>query len=139
MMTFRVLIFLVAGLLAPVAAAAAERIDAAYELTWSGFEIGRFETWLTAGGPDYRLAYAARTTGLLGWLFPFTSAGASKGSLANAGPEPVLSARSSGSTWRRRSTRSAIRSPRFCRKRPTPLRSRSERPGPPRPGPGWRG
>jgi hypothetical protein len=89
MMTFRVLIFLVAGLLAPVAAAAAERIDAAYELTWSGFEIGRFETWLTAGGPDYRLAYAARTTGLLGWLFPFTSAGASKGSLANAGPEPV--------------------------------------------------
>jgi hypothetical protein len=89
MMTFRAVLFLVPGLLAPVAAVPAERIDAAYELTWSGIEIGRFETWLTADESNYRLAYAARTTGLLGWLFPFTSAGASKGSLANPGPVPA--------------------------------------------------
>jgi hypothetical protein len=89
MMTFRAVIFLVPGLLAPVAAVPAERIDAAYELTWSGIEIGRFETWLTADESNYRLAYAARTTGFLGWLFPFTSAGASNGSLANPGPVPA--------------------------------------------------
>ena len=56
MMTFRAVIFLVPGLLAPVIAVAAERIDAAYELTWSGIEIGRFETWLTADESNYRLA-----------------------------------------------------------------------------------
>lgn len=89
MMTFRAVIFLVPGLLAPVIAVAAERIDAAYELTWSGIEIGRFETWLTADESNYRLAYAARTTGFLGWLFPFTSAGTSEGRLADPGPVPV--------------------------------------------------
>ena len=60
MMNLRAAIFLVPGLLAPVAAVPAERIDAAYELTWGGIEIGSFETRLTADGSSYRLAYAAR-------------------------------------------------------------------------------
>lgn len=85
----RAVAFLVAGLLAPVAAVAAERIDAVYELTWSGIEIGRFETRLTMDEANYRLAYAARTTGFLGWLFPFASTGASEGSIADPGPAPV--------------------------------------------------
>jgi hypothetical protein len=102
MMTFRAAIFLVPGLLAPAAAVPAERIDAAYELTWNGIEVGRFETWLTADESNYRLAYAARTTGFLGWLFPFTSTGASQGSVA--GPIPVRyfvesRSRDGTSTW----------------------------------------
>jgi hypothetical protein len=104
MMTFRTVILLVPGLLAPVVAVPAERVDAAYELSWSGIEIGRFETRLTADESSYRLAYAARTTGFLAWLFPFTSAGASEGFIADPGPVParyvVESQRRDGtSTW----------------------------------------
>ena len=83
------MIFLVPGLLAPVVATPAERIDAAYELTWSGLEIGQFETRLRADGASYRLAYAARTTGFLGWLYPFSSTGASEGMIADPGPIPA--------------------------------------------------
>jgi hypothetical protein len=95
---------LLAGLLAPMAAVPAERLDAAYELTWGGLEIGRFETRLTADESSYRLAYAARTTGFLGWLFPFASTGASEGSIADPRPIParyvVESRRRDGtSTW----------------------------------------
>ena len=89
MMTPRAVILLVPGLLAPVAAIPAERIDATYELTWSGIEIGRFETRLTVDESNYRLAYAARTTGFLRWLFPFTSTGASEGGIADPGPVPA--------------------------------------------------
>jgi hypothetical protein len=85
----RALICLVSGLLAPVVALSSERIDAAYELTWSGLEIGRFETRLTADGATYRVAYAARTTGFLGWLFPFSSTGSSEGAMADPGPMPA--------------------------------------------------
>ena len=104
MMTLRAAVLLVACLLAPVAAGAAERIDAAYELTWGGLEIGRFEARLTVDEASYRLAYAARTTGFLGWLFPFASTGASEGSIAGPGPAParfvVESRRRDGtSTW----------------------------------------
>jgi hypothetical protein len=89
MMTLRAAIFLVSGLLAPVGAVAAEPVDAAYELTWGGIEVGRFDTRLTVDGSSYRLAYAARTTGFLGWLYPFTSTGASEGSIADPGPVPA--------------------------------------------------
>ena len=89
MTTCRALICLIPCLLAPVAALPSERIEAAYELTWSGLEIGRFETRLTADGATYRLAYAARTTGFLGWLFPFTSIGSSEGVIADPGPVPA--------------------------------------------------
>ena len=89
MMTLRAAIFLVPGLLAPVSAVAAEPVDAAYELTWGGIEVGRFDTRLTMDGESYRLAYTARTTGFLGWLYPFTSTGASEGSIADPGPVPA--------------------------------------------------
>jgi Protein of unknown function (DUF3108) len=104
MMILRVLTFLAAGLLAPGTAVPAERIAALYELTWSSIEVGRFETRLTADASSYRLAYAAKTTGFLGWLYPFASAGASEGRIAAAGPLPahymVESRRRDGtSTW----------------------------------------
>lgn len=89
MTTCRALLWLVLGLLAPATAASTERIDAAYALTWSGLEIGRFETRLTTDGAAYRFAYAARTTGLLAWLYPFTSTGSSEGVLAEPGPVPA--------------------------------------------------
>jgi hypothetical protein len=89
MMSLRAAIFLVPGLLAPVSAVAADAVATAYELTWGGIEVGRFDTRLTVDGASYRLAYAARTTGFLGWLYPFSSSGASEGSLADPGPVPA--------------------------------------------------
>jgi hypothetical protein len=102
--TLRALVVLIGGLLAPIAGGAAERIDATYELTWSGIEIGRFEIRLTADEAAYRLAYTARTTGFVAWLFPFTSAGASEGTIASPGPMPARyigqsSRRDGTSTW----------------------------------------
>lgn len=104
MTILRPLILLTATLLAPVATAATERVAALYELTWMGVEVGRFEAWLTADDSRYRLAYAASTTGFLGWLYPFASAGASEGQIADPGPVPALyvveSRRRDGtSTW----------------------------------------
>jgi hypothetical protein len=88
-MPLRALILLAVGLIAPLPAAAAERLDAFYELTWSGLEVGRFEARLAADEASYRLAYSARTTGFLSWLYPFASAGASEGSIADPGPLPA--------------------------------------------------
>jgi len=67
---------------------ASERVEASYALHWGGFEVARFDVSLTADPTDYRIAYAARTTGLVGTLFPFTSAGASEGRMADPGPVP---------------------------------------------------
>lgn len=68
---------------------ASERVDASYALRWSGIEVARFDVLLTANAVDYRIGYAARTTGLVGTLFPFTSEGASEGQMADPGPVPV--------------------------------------------------
>jgi hypothetical protein len=75
-------------LLAPRAGLAQERLEAAYELSWSGLEIARFEVTLAADEAAYRVAYAARTTGFIAWLFPFTSTGASEGGMAGVVPVP---------------------------------------------------
>jgi hypothetical protein len=100
----RALAALASCLLAPSAALAAERVDAAYALSWRGLEIGRFEITLRVDEAAYRLAYTARTTGFVGWLFPFTSIGASEGDMAAPGPVPARyageSSRRDGiSTW----------------------------------------
>ena len=67
---------------------ASEQVDASYALRWSGLEVARFDVSLTANAVDYRIGYAARTTGVVGALFPFTSAGASEGQMADPGPVP---------------------------------------------------
>ncbi|HEX6144867.1 MAG TPA: DUF3108 domain-containing protein [Geminicoccaceae bacterium] len=92
------------ALLGPTGATAAERLEATYELLWGGLEIGRFETRLRADEATYRLAYGARTTSFLAWLFPFTALGASEGVIGDPGPVPTRyrgeSRRRAGrSTW----------------------------------------
>jgi Protein of unknown function (DUF3108) len=91
-------------LLAPGTGLAKERLEAAYELRWRGLEIARFEVTLAADEAAYRVAYAARTTGFIAWLFPFTSAGASVGDMAGPGLRPERYAgrsirRDGTSTW----------------------------------------
>lgn len=81
------LMIVVTGLMGS-AGRASERVDATYALWWGGLEIAQFEIALTADAADYRIAYAARTTGLVGVLFPFDSAGASEGQMADPGPMP---------------------------------------------------
>lgn len=59
--------------------ALAERLFAGYEIEWQGLPIGVFETELATEAEGYRVLYEARTTGILGWLFPFVSRGSSEG------------------------------------------------------------
>jgi hypothetical protein len=68
-----------AGLLSAAPQARAEPLAAAYEITWNGMTIGAFATELVTGPERYRFTYKARTTGWLGWLFPFSSEGWSEG------------------------------------------------------------
>jgi hypothetical protein len=64
------------------APARAERLFAAYEIEWQGLPIGAFETELLTEAESYQVTYRARTTGFLGWLWPFSSEGSSAGTLA---------------------------------------------------------
>ena len=59
--------------------ALAERLFAGYAIEWQGLPIGVFETELVTDDDSYRVSYEARTTGILGWLFPFVSQGSSEG------------------------------------------------------------
>ena len=68
--------------------AQAERLLAAYEIEWQGLPIGAFETEVWNGEGSYRITYRARSTGFLGWLWPFSSQGSSQGSLAAMRPAP---------------------------------------------------
>jgi len=64
------------------------RLFAGYEIEWQGLPIGAFETQLRNGEETYRVTYRARTTGFLGWVWPFSSEGSSEGSLAAMRPMP---------------------------------------------------
>jgi Protein of unknown function (DUF3108) len=66
----------------------AARLFAGYEIEWQGLSIGAFETELSTEAETYRVSYRARTTGFLGWLWPFSSEGSSEGSLAAMRPMP---------------------------------------------------
>ncbi|MGH6917998.1 MAG: DUF3108 domain-containing protein [Geminicoccaceae bacterium] len=59
--------------------AQAERLFAGYAIEWQGLPIGAFETELLNEEGTYRVTYRARTTGFLGWLYPFSSEGSSEG------------------------------------------------------------
>lgn len=84
----RILGAVVAGLLSAAPTARAEPLAAAYEITWNGMAVGSFATELVTGPERYRFTYEARTTGWLGWLFPFTSEGWSEGELRDRRPRP---------------------------------------------------
>jgi hypothetical protein len=85
----QILRFLVAAMLLSVApAATAEQLAAEYEITWNGIAVGAFETELVTALDRYKFTYEARTTGLLGWLFPFTSRGWSEGELGDKQTRP---------------------------------------------------
>jgi hypothetical protein len=60
--------------------AQADRLFAGYSIEWQGLPIGAFETEILNGEGSYRVTYRARTTGFLGWLYPFASQGSSEGS-----------------------------------------------------------
>jgi hypothetical protein len=68
--------------------AQADRLSAGYAIEWQGLPIGAFETEVWNGEGSYRITYRARTTGFLGWLWPFSSQGSSEGSLAATRPLP---------------------------------------------------
>lgn len=70
---------LVLAVVPDVPRALAGRLLAGYEIEWQGLEIGAFETELVTDAGRYQVSYRARTTGFLGWLFPFSSQGSSEG------------------------------------------------------------
>jgi Protein of unknown function (DUF3108) len=76
----RLALLLVLVALPGTSQAQAARLVAGYEIEWQGLPIGAFETDLVNGEGTYRVTYRARTTGFLGWLYPFSSQGSSEGS-----------------------------------------------------------
>jgi hypothetical protein len=82
-------VLLTLGFAPSILGAASERLKTTYEVTWQGFEIAAFETELTREPERYRLSYEVRTTGLIGWLFPFASSGSSEGSRSTGGLQPI--------------------------------------------------
>jgi hypothetical protein len=81
-------LLLVLAVLPGASQAEAARLFAGYEIEWQGLPIGAFETELLTEAETYRVSYWARTTGFLGWLWPFSSEGSSQGSLAAMRPIP---------------------------------------------------
>ena len=69
-------------------AQAATRLVAGYEIEWQGLQIGAFETEVLTGPETYRVTYRARSTGFLGWLWPFSSEGSSEGIRTASAPMP---------------------------------------------------
>jgi hypothetical protein len=84
----RLALLLVLAALPGISQAQAERLVAGYEIEWQGLPIGAFETEVLTDADRYRITYRARTTGFLGWLWPFSSEGSSEGSLAAMQPMP---------------------------------------------------
>jgi hypothetical protein len=84
----RLALLLVLVALPGISDARAARLFAGYEVEWQGLPIGAFETEVLNGEETYRVTYRARTTGFLGWLWPFSSEGSSEGSLAAMRPMP---------------------------------------------------
>jgi len=84
----RLALLLVLVVLPGTSHAQAERLFAGYEIEWQGLPIGAFETEILNGEGSYRVTYRARTTGFLGWVWPFSSEGSSEGGLAAMRPVP---------------------------------------------------
>jgi len=84
----RLALLLVLVALPATSHAQAERLLASYQIEWQGLPIGAFETEVLTEAETYRVTYRARTTGFLGWLWPFSSEGLSEGSFAAMEPMP---------------------------------------------------
>ena len=84
----RLALLLVLVVLPGTTQAQAARLSAGYEIEWQGLPIGAFETEVLTEAESYQVSYRARTTGFLGWLWPFSSEGSSEGSLAAMRPMP---------------------------------------------------
>jgi hypothetical protein len=84
----RFVLLLALVVLPGAAQAQAARLFAGYEIEWQGLSIGAFETELLTEAETYRVSYRARSTGFLGWLWPFSSEGSSEGTLAALRPMP---------------------------------------------------
>jgi hypothetical protein len=85
-------------------AGAAEIITATYTFSWAGLDVGTFRARVEADAATYSARWEARTTGMVGTLFPFTSQGSARGrregdrfAVAHYGGES--SWRDGGSTW----------------------------------------
>jgi hypothetical protein len=81
--------------LAAPAAGAAERLSAAYELSWLGLEIGQVEVEIRRDAARYEVDLAARSTGILSVLWPFVSQSRSDGARQGVDLQPRLYAGSS--------------------------------------------
>lgn len=68
--------------------AQADRLLAGYQIEWQGLTIGVFETEVVTEPDRYRITYRARTTGFLGWVWPFSSEGSSDGGREAMQPLP---------------------------------------------------
>jgi Protein of unknown function (DUF3108) len=64
---------------AGTAAAADSAVTAVYVLSWTGMDVGELRAEVVEADGAYRAVWAGRTTGLIGTLFPFTSAGTARG------------------------------------------------------------
>ena len=60
-----------------------------YELWKGGFHALDLEAGLVQGGEEYSVKFAARTTGFIGWIFPYLLEGEADGKLAGTGPRPA--------------------------------------------------
>jgi hypothetical protein len=88
-MALRSLVVAVA-LALPLPGAAAERLSAAYAVSWLGLEIGVVEVEVEQESQRYDIAFAARSTGFLGAVFPYASNVRSDGARLGAAVRPRL-------------------------------------------------
>ena len=80
------------------AAAADGTVAASYVVSWGGMDVGELRAEVVETGDRYRAVWSGRTTGLIGTLFPFTSAGAAQG--RREGEAYVPNAFEGRSQWR---------------------------------------
>jgi hypothetical protein len=70
-------------------AAANERLVLTYEVWKGGFHALDLEANLARGDGDYIISFAARTSGWIGWIYPYLLEGEAGGKLTDEGPMPA--------------------------------------------------
>ncbi len=69
---------------------AAEKIQATYDVTWSGLTIFSMDLSVVRDGERYRIDTDARTRGVLNWLFSGKTQAYAEGLVKNGAPVPAL-------------------------------------------------
>jgi hypothetical protein len=77
-----------AGAVAAAEPVAASRVDLAYEIYSGGFHVLSLDLDLGVGAAGYDVTAKYRTTGVVGWLFPWKSVARSEGAVGPHGMEP---------------------------------------------------